>query len=301
MAPPAISLVQLHYVLAAVDHASFAGAARQFNVKQSTLSRRIQALEEELGIALFERSTKGASPTEVGTFIAEAARTIIGQVNGLAKRAEVMRTGNERTVRIGYCGLLLAGQLKHMLADFLKQSAQHSILTQEGTPDTLIDALQAGKIDTAIIPVRASFEGLESRPLWSERLLAAIPVGHHLGKPERLYWHDIVRERLILSSRGIGAVLHSLLLARKTAGSDERLICLNDSSHEAALSVASIGNHISLTTDAALGIAWPGLSFCEIEGADGAARLEYRLYWNPLNRLPALSSLIALIASRYPA
>jgi DNA-binding transcriptional LysR family regulator len=61
-----IGIKQLRYAVATADTTSFSRAASALNVKQSTLSKRIALLEDRLGIALFERTTRGAVPTESG-------------------------------------------------------------------------------------------------------------------------------------------------------------------------------------------------------------------------------------------
>lgn len=298
---PAISLVQLHYFVAAIDHASFSGAARQFNVKQTTLSRRIQALEHQLGIELFERTTTGARPTDAGKTLVESARRIIDQVDGLADCAARMRAGHDNTLRIGFCALLASGQLKHLFGDFLSYAAQCSIVYEEAAPDRLVAELCGGRIDAAIMPPNRNAGDLQSRPLWSERLLAAIPNTHPLVQRKRIYWQDICDQQLILSTRGLGTVLQSLLAARSHDLKNAPEICLHDISHEAVLSLAATGTCISLTTEASLGLTVPNLVHREIAEPGGIARIDYRLYWHSRSAKPALASLIALINGRYPA
>lgn len=301
MTPHAISLVQLHFIVAAVDHGSFSGAARQFNVKQTTLSRRIQALEHQLGIILFDRTTAGARPTDAGKILIDIARRIIAQVDGLADCAARIRAGDANTLRIGFCALLASGQLRHLFGDFLSYAEQCSIVCEEAAPDRLVAELRGGRIDAAIMPGCRNAGDLQSRPLWSERLLAAIADTHPLAQRERLYWQHIADQQLIFSTRGLGSVLQSLLAARSYDLKTAPGICLHDISQEAVLALAATGPHISLTTEASLGLAIPNLVHREIEEPGGIARLDYRFYWHAPSAKPALASLLALINSRYPA
>ena len=80
-----IEVRQLRYAVMTADTQSFSRAAATLNVKQSTLSRRILQLEERLGVKLFERTTRGAEPTENGKLFIEQARRIVTDVDNLRK------------------------------------------------------------------------------------------------------------------------------------------------------------------------------------------------------------------------
>ena len=85
-------------------------AAATLNVKQSTLSRRVMQLEHRLGVKLFERTTRGAEPTETGKVI-EQARRIVTDVDNLQTTARAVSYGQGRLAG-GYGSTLMARNLR---------------------------------------------------------------------------------------------------------------------------------------------------------------------------------------------
>src|SRR5690606_33617506 len=114
-----IEIKQLRYAIATADTHSFSRAAAGLNVKQSTLSRRIALLEGQLGITLFERTTRGAIPTEYGDTFLEVARRIITDVDNLKTTARSIQYGEVGRIVVGFSNSLSAGHLRNMLGDFL--------------------------------------------------------------------------------------------------------------------------------------------------------------------------------------
>ena len=92
----------MRYVVLAADASSFSRAAAQLNVKQSTLSRKVLQLEDRLGVKLFERTTKGAEPTENGRVFIEQARRIVTDVDNLGTTARNVSYGLHGRIAVGY-------------------------------------------------------------------------------------------------------------------------------------------------------------------------------------------------------
>ena len=89
-----MNLRDLRYLLALVETRHFGNAAKQCHVSQPTLSGQIQKLEDELGVALFERSNRHVSVTDVGTQVARLARQI------LTKESEIRELARQNGCRV---------------------------------------------------------------------------------------------------------------------------------------------------------------------------------------------------------
>ena len=107
-----IELRQLRYAVLTADTQSFSRAAAKLNVKQSTLSRRVLQLEDQLGVKLFERTTRGAEPTENGKVFIEQARRIVTDVDNLQTTARAVSYGEQGRLAVGYGSTLMAGNLR---------------------------------------------------------------------------------------------------------------------------------------------------------------------------------------------
>lgn len=295
-----IDIRQLRYAVMTADTQSFSRAAAALNVKQSTLSRRVLQLEDRLGVKLFERTTRGAEPTENGRVFIEQARRIVTDVDNLQTTARNVSYGLQGRIAVGYCSPLVSGNLKLAFTDYLTRFPDVQFDGIEAGPEKLIHGLQSRTIDVAIAPIGVVDSGVKSRPLWSERLFAVLLSDNALAERERIYWQDLRREVFVVPTAGVGPILGNLLSARLTEQGFRPAIIYQDTSLESVLSMVTAKRFITIATEASQGIAWPELQFREIYDSVGPARLEYALYWRDDNDNPALQRFFKLIDERYP-
>lgn len=295
-----IDIRQLRYAVLTADTQSFSRAAAALNVKQSTLSRRVLQLEDRLGVKLFERTTRGAEPTENGRVFIEQARRIVTDVDNLQTTARNVSYGLQGRIAVGYCSPLVSGNLKLAFTDYLTRFPDVQFDGIEAGPEKLLHGLQSRTIDVAIAPIGVVDSGVKSRPLWSERLFAVLLSDNALAERERIYWQDLRREVFVVPTAGVGPILGNLLSARLTEQGFRPAIIYQDTSLESVLSMVTAKRFITIATEASQGIAWPELQFREIYDSVGPARLEYALYWRDDNDNPALQRFFKLIDERYP-
>lgn len=295
-----IEIRQLRYAVLTADARSFASAASRMRIKQATLSRRVQQLEDRLGVKLFERTTRGAQPTEAGRAFLEIARRIVTDVENLQNSARAFGNGQQGYIAVGYSSPLMAGKLKLAYSDYLIRYPHIQFDVVEADPESLFNSLRARTIDVAIAPTIPSEDGIVSRSLWSERLIVALNTTHHLQNSERIYWSDLRQETFVIPRGGIGPIIENLLSARLTEPGYRANVIVQEASIESLLSMISVGCFVTITTDASQGVNWPDVNFREIYDSSGPARLEYSLYWHADNENPALQRFFKLIDERYP-
>lgn len=295
-----IELRQLRYAVATADAQSFSRAAMALNVKQITLSRRVQRLEEQLGVKLFDRSTRGAETTESGRPFIEQARRIITDVDNLQTTARNVSYGLRGRIAVGYCSPIMAGNLRLAIADYLTKFDEVQFDGIEAGLEKLFHGLHSHVVDVAVAPIGLEEDGIASRRIWSERLFAVLPVDHALAEKEHIYWQDLRREVFVVPAGGLGPIFGNLIAARLTEQGKRPSIIVQDTSIESVLSMVAAKRYISVATEASQGVAWTDLRFHEIHDPTGPARLEYTLYWRANNDNPALQHFFKLIEERYP-
>lgn len=89
-----VSLDQLHAVVTIADAGTLVRAARRLHISQPPLTRKVRALEDELGVVLFERGARGMRPTPAGLALLERARGILAEVERAAEEARALARGS---------------------------------------------------------------------------------------------------------------------------------------------------------------------------------------------------------------
>ncbi len=292
---------QLRYAVATADAKSFSRAATALNVKQITLSRRVQQLEDRLGVKLFDRSTRGAEITANGRTFIEQARRIVTDVDNLRTTARNVSYGLQGRIAVGYCSPLMAGNLRLAISSYLTKFVDVQFDGVEAGLEKLIHGLHSHTIDVAVAPIGLDEDGITSRRVWSERLFTVLPDDHALADKEHIYWHDLRQEVFVVPAGGLGPIFGNLIAARLTEQGKRPNIIVQDTSLESVLSMVAAKRYISIATEASQGVTWTDLCFHEIHDPTGPARLEYALYWRKDNDNPALQRFFKLIDERYPS
>ncbi len=133
--------------LAVFRRGSTLAASRELGMSQPTVARRIDALEHELGLPLFERDTRGVRPTENAKSLLPLAEAVEAAILGLAAEAERARRPNSRPIRITAPRLNFSPLFSTIIADF---SAEHPGTRFEFIASYELLDLCAGEADVAI-------------------------------------------------------------------------------------------------------------------------------------------------------
>lgn len=167
----AISLRQLHYLVAVADAGSFSAAADQTHVAQPALSRQIGILEAHVGLRLFDRSRKGVALTEGGARLYTLARSTLERLGSV--QAE-LRAGDQTPT--GLVTVALPTSLASMLVPKVVRDLQarypEIILRVDDrlTPD-IHRNLEAAVVDFGIAPAADELMDVEYEPLVRESML----------------------------------------------------------------------------------------------------------------------------------
>lgn len=183
---------------AAVRHGTLTGAARELNVSQPAVSRRIAALEVDLGCHLFDRSHKPARLTQQGREMMRALRSGFGQIEAAAD--QIRRSDGKQVVTVtgpaGFVGFWLIPRLGGLEAAFPEVTIR--IISQEyGDPERPGDVAIRFGLPAEDGRQEARILGDEVYPVASPLYLSRQPEPHDLGRmtlltmeTARQHWHD---------------------------------------------------------------------------------------------------------------
>lgn len=146
-----MNVAQLQYFLAVTREGKFSTAAESSYVSQSSLSKQIKSLEEELGVDLFNRSAKGATLTPAGEVFLEFATSTYRRYEDLLVRLEQYGTSARLHIRIGALPLVSDYGLHGDLADFQIENMGIQIDFVERNQGEIIRRLELDRLDLAIL------------------------------------------------------------------------------------------------------------------------------------------------------
>lgn len=196
-----MELRHLRYCVALAEVQNFTRAAERTHVTQSTLSHQIKQLEDELGVALFNRSGKSVTLTEAGRDFVDSIAPILKNVDaavGALKSTPDQLTGELRIAATHSFNVQLIPQC---LAAFMAKFPQVRVVVEELSGDQIAQGLEAGTLDLGVSYRPAVPRGLWFEPLFNEELKLIMNKAHPLAKRKRVRMVELNGVQLALLTR----------------------------------------------------------------------------------------------------
>lgn len=193
---------QLRYVVAVARTGNFSRAAEQCHVSQPSLSQQIQKLEEELGERLFDRMKRQTKLTPHGEVFVRRAVRILEEAELAVREASDARSLMAGTLTIGVLPTIAPYLLPETIAAFARKYPGVEIVVQEDTTSQLLKQLTTYEIDFAIASNPIQDARFETKELFSEELLLALPPDHPLTRKRTVPSAALRGERLIVMREG---------------------------------------------------------------------------------------------------
>ncbi len=193
-----MELVSLRYLLDVIEAGSFAKAAAKLGVKASTLTRRVTALEDELGVTLVERRRSGIRLTSGGAAVTVEIRRMLADLESVTKAARCNGAGKAGGFRLGVRMPPVGEPLRSLLARWHKEHPLVALTLWEMSDHDLYTAIEARQLDVALVAGYSEWPNVVSEPLYDERLFAAMPLGHRLSKRVKVDWRALRAEAILV-------------------------------------------------------------------------------------------------------
>jgi DNA-binding transcriptional LysR family regulator len=269
-----MDLRHLRYFVAVAEEEHFGRAAERLHIVQPALSMQIRSLEEELGGALFQRTSRRVVLTEAGSILLADARRLLAQADRV--RSDVQRSlkGEIGSVRIGFVGsAVYGGELIDDLRRFRQLYPEVEVHLDEVPPQQLAEALLNGELDVTYGPsvFLASDSRFRAERVGRWPLAVAVADDHPLASKRRVSARDLQAEQIILpvtEKDGEG----SLATVRAILGDDVRII-ESASSTNALLAMVAAGLGVAVIPAVLSRMAMPGLSMRPLSGVSNFAEL----------------------------
>lgn len=197
-----MTLTELHYVVAVAQEGHFGRAADRVCVTQPALSLAIKKLEEELGVAIFDRRKNQVALTPLGERIVQQAQRVLEeaeQIKVLAAHGKNQLIGPLRFGVIATVGPYLLPDLVPILHE---RATQMPLEIEENLTVNLTAMLKSGKLDVIMIALPFEEPGILTRALYDEPFKAVVPADHPFAKKSRLDSRALRGERVLLLHAG---------------------------------------------------------------------------------------------------
>ncbi len=197
-----MTLTELRYVVAVARERHFGGAAEACFVSQPTLSVSIKKLEEELGIAIFERSSNEVTLTHVGEQIVAQAASILEEVACIKMIADQGSDPLSHPLKLGAIYTIGPYLLPQILPLLRKHAPAMQLIIQESYTSNLREQLKHGKLDLIVISLPFSEPGIVTQPLFDEPFQLALPANHPWSKRQSITPDALGDETVLLLGAG---------------------------------------------------------------------------------------------------
>lgn len=299
-----MNLRDLQYVIAVAETRHFGQAAQRCHVSQPTLSGQIKKLEEELGVAIFERTNRAVEITPVGKAIVERARLIMEQADAIQQLARAQQDPLAGPLRVGAIPTLSPYLMPLILIPLQKQHPQMKLVLSEELTDNLLARLRNHEIDAALLATPVEEQGLTALPLFDEPFWVAFPRKHAFYTREKITLADLQTQPLLLLAEGhclarqVADICH---LERREQQAAE-LVDLRASSLETLIQLVRAGFGLTLLPALAMQGTWvsgSGVVAQPLAGGNASRRVSL-VYRQSFPRQVALQALADIILHKLP-
>jgi LysR family hydrogen peroxide-inducible transcriptional activator len=186
-----MTINQLEYVIAVDNYRHFVTAAEKCYVTQPTLSMQIQKLEEELGIAIFNRRVQPVIPTNTGKELIDQARIVIREFNKINEKVKILKNEIKGQLKIGMIPTLAPYLLPLFVKKFTKKYPDIELVVDEFVSEEIVQLLRKDMLDIGILSTPLKETDIMEIPLFYEKILIFIDNQHYLSDMENIKAKDI--------------------------------------------------------------------------------------------------------------
>jgi len=252
-------LRHLRYFVAVAEELHFGRASARVHVAQPAVSRQIRALEEEIGLSLFERNRRRVVLTAAGAAFLEEVRSLLQHVERAVITAHRAARGELGSLRIGYVPAMVHTSLPEIVRAFRKRFSRVDVRLQEMNPAMQVEALLAERIDVGFVRGPIDEPTLALKTVFKEPLVAVLPSGHRLRAHKILGLAMLAKEPFVFQARARGPTHDQILAICRKAGFSPQIV--QEGSNTELLSLVASGAGVAIIPTSLRAIRRAGILF----------------------------------------
>jgi DNA-binding transcriptional LysR family regulator len=206
-----VEIRQLVYLAAVAEELSFARAAQRLHIVQPAASQQIRRLERELGVQLFDRTSRYVRLTAAGERLLPEARNVLSAVERTRHVAAEIVAGTDGILRLG-TSQGLGDRLDEVLSELARDAPALQVRLVAASAAERIAQVRSGGLDAAFVRNATAVAGVELLPMWGEPLAVALPATHCLAAEPIVHLPQLRDLPLRLIPREDNAAFHDLII-----------------------------------------------------------------------------------------
>lgn len=197
-----MTLTELRYIVSLGQEKHFGRAAERCHVSQPTLSIAVKKLEQELGVALFERGMSGIQPTPLGEQVILKARRLLEQAVEIKDVVSAGKDPLAGPIAIGTLPTIGPYLFPQFIPLLQKLANNMPLYIEEGGVDQLRKKLRGGELDAIITALPFTEGDVVTQSLFGEPFVVLLPAGHSLTRKSVIAADDLKPEEVLLLAEG---------------------------------------------------------------------------------------------------
>ncbi|MFH5185143.1 LysR family transcriptional regulator [Paenibacillus sp. TAB 01] len=195
---------QIEYFQAVAQLQHFTKAAERLSVSQSTLSRSIAKLEEELGVPLFERAGRGVSLNAYGELFYKRTHRVLQDIEEAKQEIWDLLKPDYGTLSFAFLKSLGGFEVPRLVSRFLAEHPQVQFQLYQKSSSEMMEQLLSGEIDYCLSSMTEERPDIEWEYLWTEDLCVYVGSRHPLAQRNGISLYEIAEERIVALKKGYG-------------------------------------------------------------------------------------------------
>jgi DNA-binding transcriptional LysR family regulator len=289
-----MELRHLRYFVAVGEEQHYGRAAQRLHLAQPALSRQIRDLENDIGVALFERLPRGVRLSPAGVSFLDDARRILKQVDGAAVRAGRVARGQSGVLRVGFTeSASWYGVVPDSFREFRAGHPDAELQLYPSASLEQIDAVRSRRLDAGFVfSMPKSDPDLDQMLVAIHELVLAAPKGHPLARIKKLRLRDIRDTPFVWFPRAQAPAYYDRLMRACFRGGLKSLNIVQEVIEPATmLSLVSCGLGLAFVSEATRWRCPTGVVLLSVE--DLNLPLPMPLIWRKDNTSPLLARFMA--------
>lgn len=243
-----MDIIQIKYFYSIVKYGNFSEAAAELNISQSSLSKRIASLENELCVSLFDRTTRKVTLTNAGKAFLSYSEKALADYDDILNKLKDFSIPTKGILKIGTIPVMSQYNITSLILGFKEKYSNINLQINETECKSILASLNSCEYSLSFLRTNyLDLDKFETIPIAEDKLSVCVSKKHPLSSRKSINIEELKKEKLILLDKKSG-IYDICISACKDAGFEPNILYTN-TRIETIIGIVSVGECISLLMD----------------------------------------------------